>query len=326
MLFRSPLGKVIILSAEDGPDDVMVPRLIAAGANLNLVKIVKATVTDTELGDKIERKFNLQDDLQKLRAAIEIFNKMDGPPVTLVLFDPVSSYMGKDIDGFRNTAVRAVLDPITQLAEDVRCAILSITHFNKGTTAKAVNRVMDSAAFVNAPRASFGVFDDIEDIGSDFDETRRFLFLPMKSNIGKFAPGLKYHIEETTGGTADDGRPVITSKVVWDGPTTMTADQVAQAESDQGRGAPRLREAMNFLRDELADGPKPAADVQERADAEAIAPDTLRRARRKLKVAAAPIKGKGPGAGWQWSLADRFGGLDISAAASSDQPTPGDDP
>jgi hypothetical protein len=82
---------------------------------------------------------------------------------------------------------------------------------------------------------------------------------------------------------------------------------------------------MNFLRDELADGPKPAAEVQERAEAEAIAPDTLRRARRKLKVEAAPIKGKGPGAGWQWSLADRFRGLDMSAA-SSEQPTPGDDP
>ena len=46
---------------------------------------------------------------------------------------------------------------------------------------------------------------------------------------------------------------------------------------------------MDFLRDELGDGePKPVVEVKDRAEAENIAPDTLRRARQKLKVKAAP--------------------------------------
>ena len=38
-------------------------------------------------------------------------------PEALVVFDPVSSYMGTQLDGFRNTQVRAVLDPISELAD-----------------------------------------------------------------------------------------------------------------------------------------------------------------------------------------------------------------
>jgi putative DNA primase/helicase len=39
---RAPLGNVIILSAEDGASDTIVPRLLAAGADLNRVHVVSA--------------------------------------------------------------------------------------------------------------------------------------------------------------------------------------------------------------------------------------------------------------------------------------------
>jgi putative DNA primase/helicase len=242
--------------------------------------------------------------------------------VTLIIFDPVSSYMGGDIDAGKNVQIRNVLDPISGLADKIGCAIFSITHFNKGTSAKAVNKVMDSAAFVNAPRAVFGAFDDIEDIGSepgDTSEKSKYLFLMIKSN-GRKVGGLKYHIESALGGTdSRTGKPVKTSKVVWDGPTTMTANQVSEVESERGgTGAPRLREAMDFLREELRDGPRPASEVQEKAEAEAIAPETLRRARRKLKVESAPIKGGGPGAKWEWRYTPKGRDVDIDDAPESD--------
>ena len=39
---RAPLGSVIVLSAEDGAADTIVPRLTAAGANLDRIHIVSA--------------------------------------------------------------------------------------------------------------------------------------------------------------------------------------------------------------------------------------------------------------------------------------------
>src|SRR5205085_9128276 len=75
---KAPLGRCIIFSAEDTPDDTLVPRLIAAGANLEYVKIVRAAVTTDELGGTEERKFSLQADMQNLRTAIEDLNKTPG--------------------------------------------------------------------------------------------------------------------------------------------------------------------------------------------------------------------------------------------------------
>ncbi len=42
----APLGNVIILSTEDGAADTVVPRLMAAGANLERVHLVRAVLAD----------------------------------------------------------------------------------------------------------------------------------------------------------------------------------------------------------------------------------------------------------------------------------------
>jgi AAA domain-containing protein len=286
---KAPKGSCIILSAEDGPEDVMVPRLIAAGADLDKIHIVRATVD--EKGH--EAKFNLQLDLFKLRTLCRELGD-----VVLIAFDPVSSYLGGDLDSHRNADVRRVLDPLNQLAEDVQCAVLSVSHFNKGTAAQAINRVMESAAFVNAPRASFGVFNDPDKIGALMDVDSK-LFLPLKTNIGEVAKGWRFHIEGATGGVDyRDNKPICTSRVIWDGVAEITADEVVKAENE--RGSPRLNDAVRFLQQELGDEDKLIADVKEHADAEMITPSTLRRARERLGVKA--IKTKAGAGGWVYQL------------------------
>ena len=56
-------GDVIILAAEDDAADTLVPRLIAAGANLTDVHVVKAVRGD----DGVERAFSLAVDLDGSR-------------------------------------------------------------------------------------------------------------------------------------------------------------------------------------------------------------------------------------------------------------------
>jgi len=118
---RAPLGNVIILAAEDGRGDTIIPRLIAAGADRNRVHIV--TATRAESGDQ---SFNLQADLDLLEKKIAEIGD-----VCLVCIDPITSYLGK-VDSHKNAELRGVLEPIGRMAERQRIALLSITHFNKG--------------------------------------------------------------------------------------------------------------------------------------------------------------------------------------------------
>src|SRR6185437_12634574 len=63
---KAPQGSVIILSAEDGEADTIVPRLYAANADLGRVHIISAVRTDTDG----RRSFNLQADLELLERKI----------------------------------------------------------------------------------------------------------------------------------------------------------------------------------------------------------------------------------------------------------------
>jgi putative DNA primase/helicase len=296
-LERAPRGHCVILSAEDDTADTIKPRLIAAGGNPAFVHVLDAVKT----GDG-ERKFSLQDDLAKLKAFCIKLEKETGVPVVLIVIDPASSYMGGAIDASKNTAVRSVLDPITKLAQDLQCAVVSITHFRKGTSAKAVDKVMDSVAFVNAPRCALGSYLDPSDVG-DFNneggDVRRYVFVPMKTNLPGARPaGLAYRIEEVIGGPglidARDGSPIKTSKIVWMGRTDLTADEISRIEND--RGTPKLNEAMRFTREALPeDVPVPVAEVTEAAEAAGIMPATFKRARQRLRVKAlAPEMPGGP--------------------------------
>jgi putative DNA primase/helicase len=136
---RAPKGNVILLTAEDDIGDTIVPRLVAAGADLDRVEIVKM-VRDNQK----ERMFSLVTDLDLLRKKIvEIGN------VKLVQIDPITAYLGNDkVDSFRTTDVRSVLGPLVELAAELKIAIVAIMHFNKKLDVdNALLRISDSLAF-----------------------------------------------------------------------------------------------------------------------------------------------------------------------------------
>jgi putative DNA primase/helicase len=278
-----------MLTAEDDPEDTLVPRLVAAGADLNQVEILKM------VRDKGKsRKFSLEADMETLTAACKALGN-----VVLIVIDPVSSYMGGKIDGRTNTAVRHVLDPLSDLAAELRCAILSITHFRKGAEGpKAVHRIMDSIAFGAAPRATFGIYSDPTDMGEVGDTEPRVMLL-FKTNLPDKAKGLKYHIVETTGGT-DTRRakpvPIKTLRIQWDGETDLTADTEQRMENEQ-RSTPRLDEAIRFAEATLADGARITKEVKTEAAAIGIKEDTLRRALDKLGIKARIQEGSSSGPG-----------------------------
>ena len=291
---RAPVGNVIILSAEDGLNDVLVPRLIAAGADLKRIHVVRATVAED--GQR-RRKFDLRTDIETLEAKIREIGD-----VALVIIDPVSSYMG-ELDSHNNTKLRAVLDPISELAERTSVAFVSVTHFNKGGAAtglKAMHRVMGGAAFTTAPRAAFAVIEDP-------DDPDRRLFLHLKNNLAPKPQGLAFRLEQRVVATDQKtGEEIVGSCIVWDSePVSTTADEAMSHHRD----ASAKEDAVEFLRSVLAAAPIKVGEIEQQArDAGLLSEDQrlsqskpFRSARKSLGIQ--PYQQKGErAAGWLWAL------------------------
>ena len=288
---RAPQGSIIILSAEDGEADTIVPRLLAAGADLGRVHIISAV----RIEDKGRRSFNLRADLDLLeRKIVELGD------VGLIRIDPISAYLGKT-DSHNNAEVRGVLEPIAEMAERMRIAILSITHFSKtgaASTTKALHRFIGSIAFVGAPRAAFAVIEDSSD-------TERRLLLHAKNNLAAPPQGLAFRLKQTIVG--DLGKGIVASRVEWEQePVTVTADEALAAEAAGAADTSSGVEAENFLQELLAEGPVPAKQVRADVEAAALSWSTVKRAKARLGIKA---EKDGMDGGWSWSLPRRGSNL-----------------
>jgi hypothetical protein len=290
----APVGNVIILNAEDGADDTVVPRLMAAAADLARMHLISSVV---QRDGKGHRTFNLQSDLALLEREITRIGN-----VVLVIIDPISSYMGKT-DSHKNAEVRGALEPLNEIAARLNVAVVSITHFSKsgtGHNSKALHRLIGSIAFVAAPRAVFAVIEDPDNKG-------RMLFLSTKNNMAAKPQGLAYRLVQTfVDGKA--GESILASYVHWDNaPVTMSADEALRA-TDGGGDKTALAEAVEFLQDLLADGPIPQKDVKQHSDSAGHSWATTKRAKKALGVRAERKAETGDGlaaAGrWYWSLAN----------------------
>ena len=259
---KAQMGKAVILSAEDAEDDTIVPRLIAAGANLDQIKIIKG-MTDTS-GKK--RSFNLQHDLQDL--ANELVDD-----VVCMMIDPITAYMGDGVDSHRTSDVRAVLSGLDKFAKDHKVAVLGITHPTKAMQHKAMNAFTGSLAYVAASRLAFIALEDTE--------LERKLFLPVKNNIGLRASGLGYRI---IGVTLSNG--LETAHVDWDGePVSISADKALRELNEEGKKPHASELAEEFIKGFLKDGPKTVNEMNEAAKGlKQFSPRTLARARKKLGI------------------------------------------
>jgi RecA-family ATPase len=287
---NAPLGRVIILNAEDTPEDTIKPRLMAANANLQRITVVKATKKEGK-----ESTFSLSEDLQLLERMIDEMRD-----VKVVVIDPVTSYLGvKKMDSFRATDVRGILEPLIRLAERKQVLILLIHHFNKNSMmTNALHRLSDSGAFGAAPRIVWLCIPDPED-----NDT--ILFLRGRvANARRNLTGLSYTIKEAV--VEEDGEKIITSHIEWDEePVNITANE-ALAQGRAGRPSDKVDAATQWLKDYLSrrEGRcAPAKVVKEQGEVYMHRPRTLERAASRLGIVVTRLEsGKGKGQPTLWTL------------------------
>lgn len=260
-------GGVVLFSFEDALDDTVVPRLIAAGANLT-----RFHHCDSVVQAKGGRKHFTLADLPTIERAIE-----QTPGCQFVVIDPIAAFMGeKNMN--RSEDVRGLLDPLSRLADRTGVCIIIVAHLNKGDSQSALNRISGSTGLVAVSRLVWIVAKD------EADKDRR-LFAPAKSNIGRKPETLAFTIV---------GEPGEAARIVWsDQPVNITADDALSPERG-GREAPQRERAEAFIAAELKGGRLPATEMYLRAGKVDISPTTLDRAKRDMRVVSKPDGFGGP--------------------------------
>lgn len=289
----APRGRVLVWSGEDDPADTLVPRLLAAGADLAGVYFVG----DTRDGIEV-RTFDPGRDLDALaQVAGEVGD------VRLVLVDPVVSAVAGD--SHKNTEVRRALQPLVEMADKLGAAVLGISHFSKGTSGRdPLERVTGSVAFGALARV---VLVAAKSQDEDGDATR--MLARAKSNIGPDGGGFAYDFElvEVQAG-------IVASRVRWGEALEGSARTLLGAAEAEGH--PRS-EAAGWLAEILTDGPVPVKGVQAEAKGAGIGWRTVEGAKTELGVIAERVSAGNAGGGfWTWRLPGN------TAAATPQGPTP----
>jgi putative DNA primase/helicase len=89
---HAELGSVLILSAEDDPEDTIRPRLEAADADLDRCRILRAVRLGNSDGTERKRGFSLDRDLPRLEKIIGTIGDL-----ILVVIDPITAYLGEKL-------------------------------------------------------------------------------------------------------------------------------------------------------------------------------------------------------------------------------------
>jgi putative DNA primase/helicase len=288
----APRGNVIMLTAEDCLDQTLVPRLIAAGAELNRVHILKKIRRDSK-----DRMFLLGEDLEMLAKIIA-----DVGDVTLVTLDPITAYMGGKLDSHKTTDVRNQLGPLAELAERLDVAFSAITHPAKNAGSRSLDHFIGSQAFIAAARIGHLCVEEVEENEHGKRQpTGRRLFTNPKNNPHTKMPTIAYRVVSADGGTdRNTGAVISVSRIAWEETINMTADEALAAAAprkDKDSGGPTV-----FLQDMLTNGPVPVKTIEERAEARGFSKDQLDRAKKKMGVVAFREGGVGKEGRWFWAL------------------------
>jgi hypothetical protein len=303
---------VIMLTAEDTLDQIIVPRLRAAGADVSRVHILKFIKTDDN-----DRQFLLAEDLDRLEQTVKKIGD-----VGLITLDPVTAYMGGTMDSHKATEVRSQLGPLKDFSERTNIGLSTITHPAKNPGQNAINHFIGSQAFIGACRVGHLCIPEMaEDDDGEQYATGRILFTTVRHSYSEPVPTLVYRKEVVIVGTVGKGfemQEIKAARVAWEGVIEITADAAAAAAS--GKKPDQQPKVQAFLRAMLRGGKQVLEkEIKAAAEAKGFTDKQLRTAKEKLGVETEKEKGKMVG-DWLWRLPI---GNDQAQDTGTEPPRPG---
>jgi AAA domain len=263
--------RTLILNAEDDFETTVLPRLRAAGANLD--NIFTMCNHDGQVGG---RAMCLPRDI----AAIEEIVRAER--IDLIVIDPLVAFLDEHFSVNCDQVVRRALQPLADLNRATSSTSIMVRHLNKNVGQRALYRGGGSIGVIGTARS--GLLAARHPHQADC-----YILTANKMNLSEKPPAMLYQIV-----------PGAPAKVEWLGPEQVTADAALNPEETN---APGIFRAMGWLRSVLADGPRLASEVILEATAAGISERTLERAKKEFRAQSFFQRIDGTRS-WVWAASD----------------------
>ncbi len=271
---------VLVINNEDTFEDIIVPRLIGANADLSQVHLISHV--DHLRGQRIDQySFSVAKHIRLLDEKLS-----QHPEISLVLFDPLKSFLGR-IDANNSIEVRNALMPLLSLARKHHVAIVGVEHLNKNSQTKALYRISGSLQFLAVARI-------VHIVVNHKDDPELKLLLTLKNNISPKVPGCSYRIQSRFNASIESEIPYID----WqDYGITMSVDEALNENSGENFSA--LEAAKEWLLSVFThpDIKVNTVELKQQAIERDISWRTIERAKKELGITALR-----DGNQWIWSL------------------------
>jgi hypothetical protein len=292
--------KTIYMTREDGIADTIRPRLDKLDADGDNILILQGSkepaqalqfdlksfgVLGTDEAEKsiAEGSAKYQPfDLSQIEVLETALNQVQPK---LVIVDNVTSFLGlNDMNNAQEIA--ALLNKISNLAQQFQCAFLLIRHPSKSAKGHSIHRGAGSFAFA-------GVVRSMLLIGKDPEDPSTSVLVHHKFNLSKQGQSIRFWI-------TDEGL------FAWCGYCDVTASQLIAPESSWNGNHLKQKElAKDLLIRLLRDGAQSANLIYQVAERAKISGRTIERAKEELGILS--VKSS---EGWSWTLPDNFSDLD----------------
>jgi putative DNA primase/helicase len=266
--------KVLMFCGEDDLATTVIPRLMAAGANLENVgfldnKSFRGTVGESKVPG---RSIDLSQDLETLMQMIK-----ENSDFKLLIADPITGIFGsKKIT--KDEEVNPILEELVDLCQQTGPTFVGISHTPKRQTNSAIEKISGGSAVAGKCRAAFMLSQD-----PDSDGDHDHVMTIIKGNLTGNKKGMKYTTVSATV-LDENGKEIPIVKISWSTEECdMTADDVlVKQNSRKGEDDRQIVRCEAFLRTYLADGPVRSPDVYDAAKMQEFGKSTVKRALKNI--------------------------------------------
>lgn len=276
--FAGRPGQVLVVSTEDSDQHVIVPKLRAANADLNMVALLD-----------VDSMFAFPEDVDAVKELLDSLNtEHPDKPVRLIILDPLVNRISAELNAHRDKDVRQALEPFQSIAESYNLTVLGIVHNNKATDQDPLYSISGSTAFGAVSRATLVLSKT-----DDYEDTHERSVGIVKNNWGlDDIPAYRFKIEShhlAADHEDEVGEVITTSKLVWGAKSDVTQteeikkrkakDTAVTATKKTGVMEQGLEEMLAFMAET---GPCNSTIIDENVKAN---PRTLNEMRRRARAA-----------------------------------------
>lgn len=296
-------GEVVTwLHSEESRSMHIVPKLIAAGANIDLIKFLDVGV-QMEDGTISEALLQLPRDIDRLEEDLVVLG------CRFIVFDALTSFKPSKMSANSGDDVRAFLEPIQRMAGRLNAVVLGIAHLGKDGERKARDSVKGASEWTDVPRQVLAFHRDDGEVDGVISD--------VKGNLSPSPRSIGYRFENVA--LPEHGIDEV-GRVIFTGDVDTNVDEARRSAAPDDDGDDR-KESEIWLEDYLTENGETDSIVAKRDGAKAlgVSTKTISRAATAIKVRSVP---RGFPRKTFWSLATIVDGEVISEDSQDNSTTP----